>query len=89
MFKVLKHYHTRIKEGRLKEFVSQWLWIGSYIKRYWLLILIYTILGASGSALGLGTSMVSRNLIDAVTGQNTDNILSVASPLRLIATISF
>ncbi len=79
MLKVLKHYHTRIKEGRLKEFISQWLWIGGYIKRYWLLIAIYTILGASGSVLGLGTSMVSRNLIDAVTGQNSENILSVAS----------
>lgn len=78
MFKVLKHYYSRIKEGRLEEFISQWLWMGSYIKRYWFLIAIYTFLGASGSALGLGTSMVSRNLIDAVTGQNSDNIVSVA-----------
>lgn len=78
MFKVLKHYYSRIKEGRLEEFISQWAWMGSYIKRYWFLIAIYTFLGASGSALGLGTSMVSRNLIDAVTGQNSDNIVSVA-----------
>lgn len=77
MFKVLKHYYSRIKEGRLEEFISQWLWMGSYIKRYCFLIAIYTFLGASGSALGLGTSMISRNLIDAVTGQNSDNIVSV------------
>lgn len=79
MFKALKHYQTRIKEGRLEEFLSQWMWIGRYIKQYWLLIAVYTGLGASGSLLGLGTSMVSKNLIDAVTGQNSDNILSVAS----------
>ena len=79
MFKALKHYRTRIKEGRLEEFISQWVWIGRYIKQYWLLIAVYTGLGASGSLLGLGTSMVSKNLIDAVTGQNSDNILSVAS----------
>lgn len=79
MFKALKHYQTRIKEGRLEEFISQWVWIGRYIKQYWLLIAVYTGLGASGSLLGLGTSMVSKNLIDAVTGQNSDNILSVAS----------
>lgn len=75
----MKHYQTRIKEGRLEEFISQWMWIGKYIKQYWLLIAVYTGLGASGSLLGLGTSMVSKNLIDAVTGQNSDNILSVAS----------
>jgi len=34
MTKKIKHYIKRIKEGRLKELVSQWLWMGSYMKRY-------------------------------------------------------
>lgn len=78
MLKKLKHYKKRIEEGRLKEIVDQWLWMGIYIRRYWFLILVYTLLGASGSILGLGTSMISRNLIDTVTGQISGQIIGVA-----------
>lgn len=78
MLKKIQHYIKRIQEGRLKELCDQWLWMGVYMKRYWLLVAIYTGLGASGSFLGLGTSIVSRNLIDAVTGQNSLEIVKVA-----------
>lgn len=77
MIKNIKHYLNRIKEGRVQELIKQWLWMLTYVKRYWLLITFYTLLGASGSFLGLGTSMVSRDLVDSVTGQNAKNILSV------------
>lgn len=77
MFSTIKRYLKRIKEGRLEELISQWLWMGSYIKRYWLLIGVYTFLGASGSFLGLGTSMASKNLVDAVTGQSSQKIVTV------------
>ena len=79
MIKKIKHYIKRIKEGRLKELVSQWLWMGSYMKRYWFLIGTYTLLGASGSFLTLGTSMVSRDLVDAITGQNSLEIVKVVA----------
>lgn len=79
MTKKIKHYIKRIKEGRLKELVSQWLWMGSYMKRYWFLIGTYTLLGASGSFLTLGTSMVSRDLVDAITGQNSLGIVRVVA----------
>mgnify|MGYP002589379882 CR=1 FL=1 len=79
MTKKIKHYIKRIKEGRLKELVSQWLWMGRYMKRYWFLIGTYTLLGASGSFLTLGTSMVSRDLVDAITGQNSLGIVRVVA----------
>lgn len=79
MTKKIKHYIKRIKEGRLKELVSQWLWMGSYMKRYWFLIGTYTLLGASDSFLTLGTSMVSRDLVDAITGQNSLGIVRVVA----------
>ena len=50
----------------------------AYVRRYWLLIGVYVLLGASGSFLSLGTSMVSRDLVDAVTGVNSMEILRVA-----------
>ena len=49
------------------------------MRRYWLMILAYILLGASGSVLSLGTSMVSRDLVDAVTGVNSRGIIQVAA----------
>lgn len=79
MIRQIKHYISRIREGRLQELIDQWMWMGHYIRQYWLLVGTYTLLGASGSFLGLGTSMVSRNLVDAVTGQKTGNIAGIAA----------
>ena len=67
----IKHYIQRIKEGRLKQLTGELLWMYAYVRRYWLLIGVYVLLGASGSVLGLGTSMVSRDLVDAITGVNS------------------
>ena len=79
MIKKIQHYIKRIREGRLQELIDQWLWMLGYVKQYWYLIGSYTLLGASGSFLGLGTSMVSRDLVDTITGQNTMEIAKVVS----------
>ncbi len=69
----------RIKEGRLKQLIAELLWMYAYVRKYWLLIGVYVLLGASGSVLALGTSMVSRDLVDAVTGVNSLEIIGVAA----------
>ena len=51
----VRHYIQRIKEGRLKQIMGEVLWMYAYVRRYWLLIGVYILLGASGSVLGLGT----------------------------------
>lgn len=66
MLSGVKHYIQRIKEGRLKELTAELLWMYAYVRRYWLLIGCYILLGASGSVLSLGTSVVSKDLVDAV-----------------------
>lgn len=75
----LKKIIQKIKEGKLKKLLGELTWMYVYVRRYWLWILLYILLGASGSVLGLGTSVVSRNLVDAVTGVNSQRILEVAS----------
>ena len=75
----LKRIIRKIKEGRLKQLISELLWMYAYVRKYWLLIGVYILLGASGSLLSLGTSMVSRDLVDAVTGVNSLEIVRVAS----------
>ena len=74
----IKHIIQRIKEGRLKQLIAELLWMYAYVRRYWLLIAVYVLLGASGSVLGLGTSVVSKELVDAVTGVNSRRIVQVA-----------
>ena len=74
----VRHYIQRIKEGRLKQIMGEVLWMYAYVRRYWLLIGVYILLGASGSVLGLGTSVVSKGLVDAITGVNSMEIVRVA-----------
>ncbi|MDM8236733.1 ABC transporter ATP-binding protein [[Ruminococcus] torques] len=74
----VKRIIQRIKEGRLKQLIGEVLWMYAYVRRYWLLIGAYVLLGASGSVLGLGTSVVSKDLVDAVTGVNSQGIVQVA-----------
>lgn len=69
----------KIREGRLKKLVSEFLWMYIYVRRYWLMIAVYVLLGVSGSVLGLETSIVSRNLVDAITGVRSEKILGVAA----------
>lgn len=78
MFFHIRRIIRRIREGRLQELLSQWLWMGGYVRKYWLLIGTYTLIGASGSLMGLGTSLLSRNLVDSVTGDSTVKILASA-----------
>ena len=73
-----RHIFQRVREGRLKELVAQWLWIGRYVKQFWPLIGGYALLNMTGSLLGLGTSMVSRTLVDSVTGHNS-GMLGIAA----------
>lgn len=74
----MKKIIQKIKEGKLKKLMAEFLWMSVYVKRYLLLILVYILLGSFGSVLGLGTSVVSRDLVDAVTGVNSREILQVA-----------
>ena len=75
----VKHIIQRIREGRLKQLIGELLWMYAYVRRYWFLIGVYILLGASGSVLSLGTSVVSRDLVDAVTGVNSMEIVRVAA----------
>lgn len=74
----IRHIVRRIREGRLNELFSQWMWIARYVRRFWLLIGGYTLLNITGSLLGLGASVVSQTLVDSVTGHNS-GMLGIAA----------
>lgn len=65
----------RIKAGRLKEMKKQTLWIYQYAKHYWLIMLFYTLLGLTGTGISLFTSVVSKDLVDIITGHETGEVI--------------
>jgi ABC-type multidrug transport system fused ATPase/permease subunit len=58
----------RIKAGRLKEMWRQTVWIYQYARHYWVAMIFYTLLGLVGTAVSLLSSLVSRDLVDIITG---------------------
>lgn len=67
----IKFYIKRIKEGRLKEFIRQTKWIYGYARRYWLAMAFYTVLGMFGTIVSLGSSLISKDMVDIITGHQT------------------
>ncbi|MCD8346966.1 MAG: ABC transporter ATP-binding protein/permease [Lachnospiraceae bacterium] len=67
----LAFYWGRIRAGRLKDFIAQTKWIYSYARRYWLPMIFYTALGLTGTVVSLLSSLVSRDLVDIITGHET------------------
>lgn len=68
----------KIKEGYLKEIYRETVWMYQYAKRYWMSICFYIFAGVFSTFMGLGSSVVSKYLIDAVTGVRKDRILLLA-----------
>ncbi len=73
--------------GRLPEILREWMWLGTYMKRYVGSILFYICLGLFGVAMGLIVSIAQKDLINAVTAQNKilNDILSAASVVISLA----
>lgn len=64
----------RWKEGTFYEIIDDWKWIFSYSVRYKGAILFYTLLGIFSTSMGLVSSVVSKYLIDIVTGYQFDRL---------------
>ena len=74
----IKKIIVRIREGYLKEIYKEMVWMYQYVKRYWFSICFYILAGVFDTVMGLGSSVVSKYLIDAVTGVRKDKILLFA-----------
>lgn len=55
-----------LREGQLKQMLQELGWIYRYARRCRGQILLYLLLGLAGTGLGLGASLISRDLTDAV-----------------------
>lgn len=62
-----------------KEFSAELKWLWQYTCRYRNAIGLYILLGVAGIVMGLGSSVASKYLIDAVTGYKTGAISTAAA----------
>ena len=69
----------QLKDGLLRELISETRWIYGYAARYKKGILLYILLGVAATVLGLGGSLASKYLIDAVTDHHNSMILTIAA----------
>ena len=61
-------------DGSLTEIIDDWKWIFSYSKKYKWAIAFYSIMGIVNTTLGLLSTLMSKYLVDVVTGYQTDKL---------------
>ena len=73
-FRSLAILRQRWQEGTFGEILDDWKWIFSYSRRYKGAIVFYTLLGIFSSTLALISSVVSKYVIDIVTGYQYEKL---------------
>lgn len=71
----IKHYVKRIREGALKDVWRETVWIYRYARNYWKQMIFYMVLGLAGTAVSLIASLISRDMVDIVTGKQVGLLL--------------
>ena len=65
-----------LKQGTFKKMWTQTVWIYQYGRRYWKAMVLYTLLGLTGTGVSLISSLISKDLVDIITGHQTGQLLS-------------
>ena len=66
----------QLRQGSLQKMWKQTIWIYQYGRRYWKSMILYTLLGVMGSCVSLASSLISKDLVDIITGHQTGRLLS-------------
>lgn len=69
---------NKLDDGTFSEFFDDWKWIFSYSRKYKWIIVFYTLLGVLSTTLGLVSSVVSKYLIDIITGYQVSKLWLLA-----------
>lgn len=70
----IKHYLKKIPE-----ILREWIWLFRYIKKYWLGVLTYVLLGVIAVGMGLVVASATGQLINIVTKQADGSIAKAIS----------
>lgn len=77
--KWLEKVIRKIRAGYLLEIYQELRWMYQYVRRYRLSILFYIVAGILGTGMTLGSSVVSKHLIDAVIGKQVEGLAALAA----------
>lgn len=72
--KTIQKILGQIQDGTAKKMIIQTKWIYQYARRYWKTMILYTLLGILGTMLSLGGSMISKDLVDIITGHEVGSL---------------
>ena len=53
---------------------KEWRWILRYVSRYRLQIIVYVVIGILSTAMGIGSTVASKYLIDSVVSRDTKTV---------------
>ncbi|MBQ6697188.1 MAG: ABC transporter ATP-binding protein [Lachnospiraceae bacterium] len=67
---------SHIKNGNLWEKWKQVKWIYQYGKKHWPAMIFYTLLGMTGTVVSLISSLISKDLVDIITGYETGRLVT-------------
>ncbi len=66
---------SKLNKGSIGSVFECIRWIAGYGKKHVISIAFYTILGMSGALVGILSSLVSRDLVDIITGHKTGELI--------------
>ena len=75
---MIKRLIQKIKDGTAMEILQELRWINRYSRRYLWAIGWYILLGVLGTGIVLATSIISKDIIDIVTGYRTGHVVRAA-----------
>ena len=72
---MIKRLIQKIKDGSVAQILQELRWVGSYSRRYLWAIGLYILLGIMGTVVALTASVISKDIIDIVTGHQTGYVV--------------
>ena len=60
----------------IQERFKQIKWIYYYAKKYWMSMILYTLIGMVGTVISLVSSWISKDLVDIITGYETGRLVT-------------
>ena len=67
---------TEQNQKKMKQTQARIKWIFGYVKKHIWAILFYTALGLAGTGISLLGSLVSKDLVDIITGHETGQVVT-------------
>ena len=82
---LLRKIYRRLQDGTLRDISRETYWIYHHTRAYRKAILLYTLLGLASTLLSIFSSLLSKNLINAIIAQQGWHVLQAGIAVVLLA----